>query len=380
MNPIVDKMCVCVLECLSMSPKEGGIKPVEEQREASKLALSKSGFPSVVKELTQNFPGASVLDVTWDERGNCSVEEGVKREPNSAGILIKFGRRQYPEIKHGEFIGTVTIFEVVTVDAHPDGRVEVRGKKPIRKDWADENTQRMALMHALEYPFGVRLLRPATDSEKRDLMVYDARAGETIQETAEAMARRAKNSDKTVVANFNDVGLLVWPGRDAKSIADYFHEEISRNSEEYRKSPQGQRFQRESEARNRKAAIEASKPLAEFIIKDQEGWQKTVEANKDSGYGACVVRYAARWAHMMETQIADGFKLEDIATKMSHKADTEGISGFQYGCAVSILASVWEYGDQLRRWHNLDTQIGNEGEKANETGGVLNPALLTIGR
>ena len=38
-----------------------------------------------------------------------------------------------------------------------------------------------------------------------------------------------------------------------------------------------------------------------------------------------------------------------------------------------------KYGDQLRRQHNLKTQLGNEGEKANESGGVLNPALLSIG-
>ena len=49
-----------------------------------------------------------------------------------------------------------------------------------------------------------------------------------------------------------------------------------------------------------------------------------------------------------------------------------------YGCAVSILFQVWEYGDELRRWHNLDIQIGDEGDKANKTGKVLNPALLNI--
>jgi len=33
----------------------------------------------------------------------------------------------------------------------------------------------------------------------------------------------------------------------------------------------------------------------------------------------------------------------------------------------------------LRRWHNKENQIGTEGDKANESGGVLNPALLSIG-
>jgi hypothetical protein len=60
--------------------------------------------------------------------------------------------------------------------------------------------------------------------------------------------------------------------------------------------------------------------------------------------------------------------------------DNDGITGFMYGCAVSILSKVWIHGEQLRRWHNLKTQLRDEGEKANQTGGVLNPALLCIGK
>jgi hypothetical protein len=52
--------------------------------------------------------------------------------------------------------------------------------------------------------------------------------------------------------------------------------------------------------------------------------------------------------------------------------------GFMYGVAVSMLAQCWKYGEQLRRWHNLDTQIEHEGERANAEGGTLNPALLNI--
>jgi hypothetical protein len=40
---------------------------------------------------------------------------------------------------------------------------------------------------------------------------------------------------------------------------------------------------------------------------------------------------------------------------------------------------VWKHGEALRLWHNLKTQIRDEGEKANESGGVLNPACLSIG-
>ena len=77
--------------------------------------------------------------------------------------------------------------------------------------------------------------------------------------------------------------------------------------------------------------------------------------------------------------MSEGQKLEDIAKKASHEADTDGLTGFMYGCAVNVLAGVWKHGEALRKGHNLDTQISNEGEKANESGGVLNPAVLTTG-
>jgi len=119
--------------------------------------------------------------------------------------------------------------------------------------------------------------------------------------------------------------------------------------------------------------------IVEFDVVDEEAWKRWREANEDGGYGQCCLRYAARWASMMYCEIADGRLVEDIAEKTSHEADTEGITGFMYGAAVSMLVSCWRHGEMLRRWHNLGTQIRDEGEKANKSGGVLNPALLTIG-
>ena len=113
-------------------------------------------------------------------------------------------------------------------------------------------------------------------------------------------------------------------------------------------------------------------------IKNKADWEKGKENNTDF-YGAEIYRYAEDWANLMESKMDEGEKLEDIASATSSEADTEGITGFMYGAAVSILSGVWEYGEELRRWHNLDTQIGNEGEKANENGTTLNPALLNIG-
>ena len=113
-------------------------------------------------------------------------------------------------------------------------------------------------------------------------------------------------------------------------------------------------------------------------LKDAEDWLKCRKANQDP-YGKCAVDYVERWADLMEAQLATGVTVATCAKATSHEADTEGITGFMYGCAVSILSQVWEHGEDLRRWHNLDAQIGDEGERANESGGVLNPALLSIG-
>lgn len=109
--------------------------------------------------------------------------------------------------------------------------------------------------------------------------------------------------------------------------------------------------------------------------KDYDSW-KAVNSGDD--YSARIFSYAEDWANMMEAKMANGEKLEDVAHQTSRDADTDGITGFMYGAAVAVLAHCWKHGDQLRRWHNLKTQLGNEGEKANESGGVLNPALLKL--
>lgn len=113
-------------------------------------------------------------------------------------------------------------------------------------------------------------------------------------------------------------------------------------------------------------------------FKDKAEWEKGLALNQDP-YGGEVYRYAEAWADLMEARMADGEALENCAEQASHDADTEGLTGFMYGCAVQVLSAVWEHGEALRRWHNIDTQLQDEGEKANASGGVLNPALLNLG-
>lgn len=118
----------------------------------------------------------------------------------------------------------------------------------------------------------------------------------------------------------------------------------------------------------------------------EQEYAEYVKTNSDDGYSKGVVDYGERWAAAIEAALPPTPStsqviafLEENADRLSHEADTEGITGFMYGYAVSALAKFWIYGEELRRWHNLKTQIGNEGERANESGGTLNPALLNIG-
>lgn len=110
---------------------------------------------------------------------------------------------------------------------------------------------------------------------------------------------------------------------------------------------------------------------------NEDEWNEWVAANADP-YGKAIMDYARKWAELMEAKIEVGIAVQDCAEQTSHEADEEDITGFMYGAAVNTLARCWYYGEELRLWHNSRIQIGNEGEKANEEGTVLNPAVLSI--
>lgn len=105
-------------------------------------------------------------------------------------------------------------------------------------------------------------------------------------------------------------------------------------------------------------------------FKNKEIWDKAVEVNKDDFYGKGIIDFANRWALLMEAEIAKGFKVADIAHETSNKADTDGITGFMYGMAVTLLSESWKYGDELAAWHN--NKYNHKGD------GIANPAVVII--
>jgi hypothetical protein len=135
-------------------------------------------------------------------------------------------------------------------------------------------------------------------------------------------------------------------------------------------------LQKEQEQR---FAMDAKLAFAgEIELANEAEWRKGLAINSD-GYGKGIFDYAERWARLMQLAMIEGSTLRDAAESASYEADIDGITGFMYGAAVSILSQCWKHGEELRRWHNLSTQIKDEGEKANDSGGVLNPAVLSIG-
>ena len=104
------------------------------------------------------------------------------------------------------------------------------------------------------------------------------------------------------------------------------------------------------------------------ILKDkQKLWDELLEINSADLYGKGVLTYLQKYAELMEKDIIKGNKLEDVAYRTRFEADTEGITGLMYGMAVNILSTVWEYGEELRIWHNK--RHGYEGE------GCINPVV-----
>lgn len=110
------------------------------------------------------------------------------------------------------------------------------------------------------------------------------------------------------------------------------------------------------------------------IVKGKEKEYKDWYDKNKSPYGRACFTYAERWAELLEEKINKSDNIMNCiienADKLGRKADTDGITGFMYGCAVSILSQCWEYGEYLRKWHNKEYDY--------DGAGVVNPAIIGV--
>ena len=178
------------------------------------------------------------------------------------------------------------------------------------------------------------------------------------------------------LSGYIDKAVGPYPTPELSDVERAHDAAVEAANEERRRIAQAEYDARAKAKREATAARLAHAPAMEFS--NSAAWQSFEVANPD-GYGRAVVEYAEQWARLMQLELASGRALEAIAEPTSRDADTDAITGFMYGCAVSMLAQCWIHGEQLRRWHNLKTQLHDEGARANASGGVLNPALLNLG-
>jgi hypothetical protein len=215
------------------------------------------------------------------------------------------------------------------------------------------------------------------------MKTYEPGPGEDINDTARKMVTMAQHFGEIVTAEFNEIPLDAMPTSKPEDIAAGYMAELQRRSDEYHASPEYAKRQQEAvEAHARKVqeqGIALAAAPATLTLRDSEGWQKAVEANKSDPYSNAVMVFAAKWARIMEGRMAAGATLAECADAACSLADDDGITGFMYGAAVSTLAQVWIHGKELRRWHNRQYMTDEKAKLADESGGTVNPAILTIG-
>lgn len=110
-------------------------------------------------------------------------------------------------------------------------------------------------------------------------------------------------------------------------------------------------------------------------IVNEEDWNKVVKVNDDP-YGKACVDTAREVMRLLDERT--DFDTHAIICEADDNIGAGGITGFMAGCVAEMVSKYHPRGEEFRRKWNTDNQIQNEGDEANESGGVLNPALLTI--
>lgn len=214
------------------------------------------------------------------------------------------------------------------------------------------------------------------------MKTYEPGPGEDINDTARKMVTMAQHFGEVVTAEFNEIPLDAMPTSDPKDIAAGYMAELQRRSDEYHASPEYAESQRKAKEAHERKMVEQATALAAapatLTLRDPEGWQKAVDVNKSDPYSNAVIVFAEKWARIMEGQMLAGKTLAECADAAVSLTDDDGITGFMYGAAVSTLAQVWVHGEELRRWHNRQYMSEEKAQAADESGGTVNPAILTI--
>lgn len=222
----------------------------------------------------------------------------------------------------------------------------------------------------------------------------NASAGNNFSTVAEKAKQIATEKNVTVEFEFNGVTCLVdkntnleWLYRDYSNSWTMDWKTVGADClPAYEPEVQAE-LEKRTKARAEKQAIEdavyrakEAKDKKEFEAKvegieldfsDVEGWNKSREVNSD-GYGGAALDYAEGWAKLMQIEIAKGKTVAECYDYSQKGLGFLGITGFQFGCAVSVLSQTWKHGEELRKVHNKKYGVSEEKK------GTVNPAILTV--
>lgn len=110
-----------------------------------------------------------------------------------------------------------------------------------------------------------------------------------------------------------------------------------------------------------------------MAIIDQAGWDKCVSNNSDP-YGNAAIMVARRVMEILDAEPGD-FDCHKLICRADDESKAGGITGFMAGCVANIVSKVHSRGEEFRNKWNSDHGVSKEKSK----GGVVNPAILTVG-
>jgi hypothetical protein len=107
--------------------------------------------------------------------------------------------------------------------------------------------------------------------------------------------------------------------------------------------------ERAEELRRRSDTNLAVAPSMDLV--DPAAWRRFVETSSDR-YGAIAVRFAERWARLIQLELDRGRSFDEAAQDAYNQADaSEEPSVALIGAAVAILARCWRHGEALQAWY-----------------------------
>lgn len=153
-----------------------------------------------------------------------------------------------------------------------------------------------------------------------------------------------------IYRDYCNAHIMEWDTVGPDCVAEYPQEVIDELNKRKAAQEKSRKAAKRKQAKKKaadKAAFEHVVEFEKLILKDEEGWAKSVAANQD-GYGKAVIDYAEGWAKLMQIELAAGYSLDDCYESVQGQLDFMGISRAQYSAATSLLIHTWIHGEELR--------------------------------